>query len=117
LLALTVAGSIATAGGVGDWWFHKVYRTVGPNEHHGHILALAGGSVVFCLMARASVSISPQFYLIPIHVAVMVTTAFICHDEFVYHAHRCGALETLFHRLLVFGNTAAFLFWMHWLYA
>lgn len=114
--ALTICGMLATLGGIGDWWFHKVYRTVGPNEHQGHLQALAGGSVVFGLMALASVSDRPQQYLIAIQIAVMGTAALICHDEFVFHTHRCVRLETIFHRMLVFGNTAAFLFWMHWLY-
>src|SRR6185436_16706239 len=38
--AISIFGTIATLGGAGDWLFHKVYVTVGPKEHHSHILAL-----------------------------------------------------------------------------
>jgi hypothetical protein len=109
-------GVVATLGGVGDWMYHKVYATVGPHEHHSHILALGAGGVVFLLMALASVADAPLALLIPIIVALLTTVVLICYDEFAFHIKRCLPFETLLHRLLVFGNGAAFLIWMHWIF-
>src|SRR4051812_32113669 len=39
LWMLTACGIIATAGGLGDWIFHRVFVTVGPREHRSHMLA------------------------------------------------------------------------------
>src|SRR5688572_27298428 len=44
-----LCGVIATLGGTGDWVFHKIYVTVGPKEHHSHILALGAGGMVFVI--------------------------------------------------------------------
>lgn len=114
--AMGVFGTVATLGGVGDWWFHKVYVTVGPHEHHSHLWALGGGSLVFFLMAAASLSRRPQAFLVPIEVALLATVTLICYDEFQFHSRRCRPFETALHRMLVFGNGAAFLCWLHWLY-
>src|SRR5438045_7954919 len=52
LWVLAIAGTIATAGGLGDWLFHRTFITVGPREHRSHLLALASGGVpLFALMA------------------------------------------------------------------
>lgn len=115
--ALALCGSVATLGGVGDWWFHRVYVTVGPHEHHSHLWALGGGGLVFVLMAAASLSQHPRALLIPVQVALLATVTLICYDEFQFHSRRCRPFETVLHRLLVFGNGAAFLCWLHWLYA
>jgi hypothetical protein len=109
-------GLIATLGGVGDWWYHKVYVTVGPKEHHSHILALGGGSLVFFLMTVASLNTHPERFLVPIQLALWATVTLICYDEFQFHSRRCLPLETALHRMLVFGNGAALLCWMQWLY-
>lgn len=111
-----VAGSIATLGGAGDWLFHKVYVTVGPNEHHSHILALGSGGVVFILMGLASVADQPLRWLLPVIVALLVTVTLICYDEFSFHVRRCKPFETRLHRMLVFGQGIAFLLWMHWIF-
>jgi len=113
---IAVCGIIATIGGVGDWLFHKVYVSVGPNEHHSHLMALSAGGVVFILMALASVINDPTVLLIPVIVALLITTVLICYDEFAFHIRRCKAFENMLHRLLVFGNCAAFLCWVHWLF-
>lgn len=113
---IALCGVIATLGGAGDWLFHKVYVTVGPHEHHSHILALGAGGVVFLLMALASVADHPQQWLLPVIIALLVTVTLICYDEFAFHVRRCKPFETLLHRLLVLGNGAAFLIWMHWVF-
>lgn len=109
-------GLIATLGGAGDWLFHKVYVTVGPHEHHSHILALGAGSTVFTLMALASVADQPLAWLLPVIGALLVTVSLICYDEFAFHVRRCKPFETLLHRMLVFGNGTAFLCWLHWVF-
>jgi hypothetical protein len=111
-----LTGIIATLGGVCDWLFHKVYVTVGPNEHHSHILGLGAGGVVFVLMALASIADQPLYWLLPVIVALLVTVTLICYDEFAFHVRRCKPFETRLHRMLVFGNGAAFLIWMHWIF-
>ncbi|TNE49088.1 MAG: hypothetical protein EP343_13510 [Deltaproteobacteria bacterium] len=113
--ALMCCGVVATVGGIGDWVYHRVYVSVGPKEHKSHLLALVtGGLPLFVLMAMASLSKHPIVYLVPVVVVVLYTTALICYDEFVFHRKRCLPLETLFHRLLVFGNGLAWLAWFHW---
>jgi hypothetical protein len=109
-------GLIATTGGAGDWLFHKVYVTVGPNEHHSHLLALGAGGIVFLLMLGASVDTQPARWLVPMMVALLMTVTLICYDEFAFHLRRCKPFETMLHRLLVFGNGAAFLCWVHWVF-
>ncbi|MBL7663461.1 hypothetical protein JNK13_11980 [bacterium] len=110
-------GVIATIGGVCDWVFHRLYVASGPNEHKSHLLALGTGGVpLFVLMAWASVTPEPGKFLIPIIVILLYTTTLICYDEFQFHLKRCRPLETLFHRMLVFGNGIAFLAWLHWIY-
>lgn len=113
---IALCGIVATVGGVGDWLFHKVYLTVGPHEHHSHILGLGSGGVVFILMSLASVADQPLHWLLPVMVALLVTVTLICYDEFAFHVRRCKPFETRLHRLLVFGNGAAFLIWMHWIF-
>jgi hypothetical protein len=109
-------GLIATAGGTGDWIFHKVYVTVGPHEHHSHILALGAGGIVFVLMAIAWMIEQPLDLLIPVIIALLVTVTLICYDEFAFHTKRCKSFETGLHWMLVFGNGAAFLCWLHWIF-
>ena len=88
---------------------------MGRAEHHSELVALAGGGLpLFVLMAAASVVPRPQRLLIPVLLVVLFTAVTISYDEFVFHRKRCGAYETLLHRLLVFGNGLAWLAWMHW---
>jgi hypothetical protein len=107
---------VATAAGAADWRFHRSGKTaIGRPEHRSELLALAGGGLpLFALMAAASVLPRPHVLLIPVLVVVLFTVVMICYDEFVFHRKRCGAYETLLHRLLVFGNGVAWLAWVHW---
>jgi hypothetical protein len=115
LWLIAVSGVIATLGGIGDWVYHRTFLCVGPREHHSHLLALASGGVpLFLLMTAASVVSRPAILLLPVVVVVLYTATLICFDEFVFHRNRCKPLETLMHRLLVFGNGLAWLGWMHW---
>jgi hypothetical protein len=115
LWIIAACGSLATVGGVGDWLFHRRFVAVGPREHRSHLLALASGGVpLFALMVAASMLRRPAVLLVPILVCVLYTTSLICFDEFVFHRVRCRRLETLLHRLLVFGNGIAWLAWMNW---
>lgn len=115
LWIIAISGSVATAGGFGDWLFHRAFVAAGPNERKAHLLALASGGVpLFILMAIASISTKPAHLLVPILIVLLYTTALICYDEFLFHRKRCTAIETLMHRLLVFGNGVAFLAWIHW---
>lgn len=111
-----LCGTVATIGGAGDWWFHKIYVTVSPNEHHSHILALGAGGIMFILMAIASWIDESTSLLIPVVMMLITTVVLISYDEFAFHIRRCKPFETMLHRMLVFGNGAAFLFWMHWLF-
>jgi len=112
---IALTGIVATSAGLADWVFHKLYVTVGPREHRGHVQALAAGGALFVVMATASFAARPERLLVPVAVALVTTTALICDEELRFHG-RCGAFETRLHRLLVFGNGAAFLCWVHWLF-
>jgi hypothetical protein len=113
---IAAAGGAATVAGILDWLYHRSGRTViGAAEHRSEVAALgAGGVPLFGLMAAASIVHRPELLLLPILVVVLFTTVMICFDEFVYHRRRCGPYETVLHRLLVFGNGAAWMAWMHW---
>ena len=114
--ALLISGAVATTAGVLDWKFHRSGKTaVGRAEHRSEFVALAGGGFpLFLLMAGASVVPRPQLLLIPVLLVVLFTAVVISYDEFVFHRKRCGSYETVLHRLLVFGNSIAWLAWMHW---
>jgi hypothetical protein len=113
---ILVSGLAATVAGVLDYAYHRSGKTViGRPEHNSELAALAGGGVpLFVLMAVASVVSQPRWLLLPILVVVLATTVMICYDEFVFHRKRCGAYETLLHRVLVLGNGVAWLAWCHW---
>lgn len=116
LWLLGVCGAVATTAGLADWRYHRSgAAAIGGAEHRSELVALAGGGVpLFVLMSIASLLPRPALMLIPVLIAVLFTTVMICYDEFVFHRKRCGRYETLLHRLLVFGNGAAWLAWMHW---
>ena len=58
---IAVTGSVALFAAVGDWYFHAYTAKgkVSAIEEQGEILALGGGSLLFLLMAGASVSRNP----------------------------------------------------------
>jgi hypothetical protein len=114
--AVALCGCVATAAGVADWLYHRSGKTtVGAAEHRSELLALAlGGGPLFGLMAAASVVERPAALLVPVIVVALATAVLICYDEFVFHRRRCGPYETVLHRLLVLGNAAAWLAWVHW---
>jgi hypothetical protein len=117
LWTIAVAGSVATIAGLGDWIYHRrVARcVVGRKERNCELLALAGGGLPMAvLMGLASISRRPLQFLLPALAVLLFTVTLICYDEFIFHRRRCRRLETLLHRLLVFGNGAAWLAWAHW---
>jgi hypothetical protein len=88
---------------------------VGRKERNCELLALAGGGVpMFVLMSAASLGQQPARFLVPVIVVLLFTVTLICYDEFIFHRRRCRRMETVLHRLLVFGNGAAWLAWAHW---
>ena len=120
LWVIALCGALATLGGLADWGFHRwVARCViSQKERNCELLALAGGGVpMFALMSAATVMPHPQSLLVPILVVLLFTASLICYDEFIFHKKRCKRLETVFHRLLVFGNGTAWLAWFHWCFA
>ncbi len=116
LITIGLFGSAATWAGIADWRYHRREGIrVGPNEHKFELLALAGGGVpLFVLMSAASLTTQRRWLLLPILVVALFTAVAISYDEFVFHRKRCGRYETLLHRVLVLGHTAAWLAWMHW---
>jgi hypothetical protein len=117
LWLLALAGGAATAAGLGDWLYHRVMTrcAISRGERRCELLALAAGGIpVFVMMLAASVSARPLQWLLPVMAGVIFTTALICYDEFIFHRKRCQKLETRLHRVLVFGNGAAWMAWAHW---
>jgi hypothetical protein len=119
LYVIAFCGTIATTGGVLDWRYHRdpLRLQLSKKEREAEAAALGlGGVPMFILMWLATISPKPSNYLIPILVVLIYTIVAICYDEFVFHIRRCGPTETLYHRLLVFGNGFAWLAWMHFIY-
>ena len=117
LWAIAVCGIIATIGGLLDWGFHRWVAKckIGRRERNCELVALLmGGGPLFACMTGASLAADPRPWLLPALAALLVTVTLICYDEFVFHLRRCGRLETVCHRLLVFGNGLAWFAWAHW---
>jgi hypothetical protein len=115
LWAVALFGTIASAGGIGDWLFHRSGETaIGAAEHRAHVMALgAGGLPLFGLMSAASVAARPLAWLLPVVAVLIGTVILICYDEFVFH-RRCRRLENTLHRMLTIGNGLAWFAWAHW---
>jgi hypothetical protein len=117
LWVIGVCGTIATIAGLLDLHYHVTgKRLVSKRERHGELLALGlGGTPLFVLMMAASWMTAPQRFLTPIVILSMFTVVMVCLDEFVYHRRSCTHYEATLHKLLVFGNGAAFLAWFQWI--
>ena len=116
---LVVLGIVATTGGILDWLYHRnpLNLKLSTKERDSEAAALfVGGVPLFGLMWLASFLSQPSRVLIPILVFALLCTTLICYDEFVFHRKRCGLRETIYHRMLVFGNGMAWLAWMNWIY-
>lgn len=116
---IALFGIIGTIGGTLDWKYHRnpLNMKIPPKERDAEALALGtGGLPIFILMWLATLSNKPGVYLIPIIIILIYTVVAICYDEFVFHIKRCGKSETIYHRMLVFGNGIAWLFWFHFIY-
>jgi hypothetical protein len=114
LWVASITATIAVAGGLADWRYHRQgKRKITAIERRYESMALAGGVPLFILMAAATLSTQPNQFLIPVLIIVLYMTVLICYDEFIFH-RGCKPIETLMHRMLVFGNGAAWLTWAHW---
>lgn len=116
---IAFCGFIGTIGGVLDWRYHRdpLKLKISKKEREAEAKALGfGGVPMLLLMMAATVSTQPAYFLLPIVLVLLYTTVAICYDEFVFHIHRCDKTETLFHRILVFGNGAAWLAWFHFVF-
>lgn len=112
-------GIIATIGGVLDWGYHrnKLGSKLSTKERIAEAKALGfGGIPMFILMFIAMLHSHPQYFIIPILIILIYTVVVICYDEFVFHIKRCKKEETIYHRMLVFGNGIAWLSWFHFIY-
>ena len=118
-LCMAVFGTIATVGGVLDWRYHRnpLNLKIPKKERDAEAAALGlGGVPMFVLMWCAMMSQKPSNYLIAILVVLIYTVVAISYDEFVFHIKRCGPTETIYHRMLVFGNGLAWLAWFHFIF-
>jgi hypothetical protein len=117
LWIIGVCGTIATIAGLLDLHYHVTgRRLVSRRERHGELIALGfGGTPLFALMMAASWMAEPHQLMAPIVLLAMFTVVMVCLDEFVYHRRSCSLYEATLHRVLVFGNGAAFLAWFHWI--
>ncbi len=117
--AITLFGIVATIGGVLDWKFHRhpLNMKIPKKERDAEAKALGlGGLPMFILMWFAMISRHPSYFLIPVLLVLIYTVVAICYDEFVFHIKRCGRLENIYHRMLVFGNGIAWLSWFHFIF-
>ncbi len=113
---IIISGTAGTAAGVLDWNYHRkvLGMKISKKERKAEAAALGlGGIPMSILLASAMYSSEPKIYLLPVISILVFTAALVCYDEFVFHRKRCSLKETVFHRILVFGNTGAFLAWFH----
>lgn len=118
-LVMAFFGSIATAGGVLDWRYHRnpLHMKIPKKEREAEAAALGlGGVPMFVLMFLAMINSRPTLFLIPILIVLIYTVVAISYDEFVFHRKRCGKLENTYHRMLVFGNGLAWITWFHFIF-
>lgn len=117
LWIIGVCGTLATVAGLLDLHYHvSGRRLVSSKERHGELIALGlGGAPLFVLMLAASAASEPRRFLTPILILSMFTVVMVCFDEFVHHRRACTRYEATLHRVLVFGNGAAFLAWFQWI--
>ena len=118
-LVVGAAGTVATLGGILDWRYHRnpLNLKIPKKERDAEAAALGlGGVPMFALMSLATLQRQPTVWLIPIVVVLIYTVVAISYDEFVFHVKRCGPVENVYHRMLVFGNGAAWLAWFHFIY-
>lgn len=117
LWIIAVGGTTATLAGLLDLHYHvSGQRLVSKKERYGELIALGlGGTPLFAVMMVASASAEPSRYLTPIVILTMFTVVMVCLDEFVHHRRACTRYETMLHRVLIFGNAAAFLAWFQWI--
>lgn len=112
-------GIVATIGGVLDWRFHRnpLNMKIPQKERDAEAKALGlGGLPMFILMWFAMMNKNPSNFLIPVLIVLIYTVVAICYDEFVFHIKRCGKIENMYHRMLVFGNGIAWLSWFHFIF-
>lgn len=115
-IIIIVSGTAGTAAGVLDWNYHRkvLGMKISKRERKAEAAALGlGGIPMSVLLASAMHSSEPKVYLLPVISILVFTAVLVCYDEFVFHRKRCSLKETVFHRILVFGNTGAFLAWFH----
>ncbi|TVT43755.1 hypothetical protein FNT36_00415 [Hymenobacter setariae] len=118
-LVVGLAGTVATLGGILDWRYHRnpLNLKIPKKERDAEAAALGlGGVPMFLLMSIATLHHKPTILLIPIVIVLIYTVVAISYDEFVFHIKRCGPVENAYHRMLVFGNGAAWLAWFHYIY-
>lgn len=118
-IVIAISGTIATAGGLLDWRFHRnpLNMKIPKKERDAEAKALGlGGLPMFILMWFAMMSSQSTNFLIPILLVLIYTVVAISYDEFVFHIKRCGKLENRYHRMLVFGNGIAWLAWFHFIF-
>lgn len=117
LWVIGVCGTIGTVAGLLDLHYHLTgQRLVSRRERYGELISLGlGGTPVFVLMMAASRAADPRAFLTPIVLLTMFTVVMVCLDEFVYHRRACTRYEATLHKVLVFGNGAAFLAWFQWI--
>ena len=120
LFLIAIFGLIGTIGGILDWQYHRIVLKlkISKKERKAESQALGiGGISMFILMISASVFDQERgMFLIPVIIVLIYTVSLICYDEFVFHRVRCGKKETIYHRMLVFGNGLAWLSWFKLLY-
>jgi hypothetical protein len=115
---VALAGSLATLAGVLDWLHHRELGViVGRPERRAELLALGlGGVPLFGLMCAATLSSQPLVWLLPVLLALVVTTTMVVYDEVAFHRRRCAPVEHLLHRTITIGHLTAFLAWASWVF-
>lgn len=113
---ILILGTAGTAAGVLDWNYHRkiLGMKISRKERNAEAAALGlGGIPLSFLLAGAMHSTEPKNWLLPIISVLVFTAVLVSYDEFVFHRKRCSRKETVYHRVLVFGNAGAFLAWFH----
>ena len=108
-------GLLGLGSAIADWMFHRTGDTgvICKKERDVEKAALwLGGVPIFFVTLHATFFGLPPWKTCLLVLLLVLTSLFVCYDQFIFHRKRCNALENRFHLGITLGNIFAWLFWL-----